>query len=92
MENSRVHVWVSGRVQGVYFRYAVQAEAWKRRVHGWVQNLPDGRVEGIFEGDESSLRELIAFCWRGPEPARVEDVDVRREPYRGEFRGFEIRY
>jgi acylphosphatase len=74
MAEIRVHLWVSGRVQGVYYRYAVEEEALNRRVTGWVLNLPDGRVEGIFEGEEARVRELLAFCRRGPPHARVEQV------------------
>lgn len=91
MVNVRVHFRVSGRVQGVYFRYAVQEEAWKHRVNGWVRNLPDGRVEGVFEGDEPDVEEVLAFCRSGPQYAKVDHVEVFEEPYREEFRGFEIR-
>ncbi|MDD1665541.1 MAG: acylphosphatase [Methanomicrobiales archaeon] len=83
---------MTGRVQGVYFRYAVLEEAQDRGITGWVRNLPDGCVEGVFEGEEARVRELLAFCRRGPPYARVDRVEVREEPYRGEFRGFEIRY
>lgn len=92
MAKVRIHVWVTGRVQGVYFRYAVEEEARDRGVTGWVRNLPDGRVEGIFEGEEALIQELLAFCRRGPPHARVDRVEVREEPFGDEFRGFGIRY
>jgi acylphosphatase len=88
----RVHIWVTGRVQGVYFRYAVEEEAGDHGITGWVRNLPDGRVEGIFEGDEPDVQEILTYCRKGPQYAKVDHVEVREEPFRGEFRGFEIRY
>ncbi|MGB9740613.1 MAG: acylphosphatase [Candidatus Bathyarchaeia archaeon] len=88
----RVHVFVSGRVQGVFFRSETRYEARKRGVKGWVRNLPDGRVEAVFEGEEKSVKELIEFCERGPPGARVTNVDVFWEKFTGEFRDFEIRY
>jgi acylphosphatase len=92
MTKSRIHVWVTGRVQGVYFRYAVEEEARDRGITGWVRNLPDGRVEAVFEGDEARVRELLSYCHTGPRYARVDHVEVREEPFGGEFRGFEIRH
>ena len=88
----RAHVFVSGRVQGVFFRSDTRYEANRRRVRGWVRNLSDGRVEAVFEGEKDDVEKLIEFCRRGPHGARVAKVDVQWEDYTGEFRGFEIRY
>jgi acylphosphatase len=88
----RAHVFVSGMVQGVFFRSETQYEAKKRGVKGWVRNLPDGRVEAVFEGEEEKVNELINFCKHGPPGARVTSVDVMWENYTGEFKDFEIRY
>lgn len=88
----RAHVFVSGHVQGVFFRSETRHEARLRGVTGWVRNLPDGRVEAVFEGEEELVKELIEFCRRGPPGARVVRVDVKWENYTGEFRSFEIRY
>ncbi|MDI6690931.1 MAG: acylphosphatase [Candidatus Bathyarchaeota archaeon] len=88
----RAHVFVNGMVQGVFFRSKTQYEAKKRNVTGWVRNLPDGRVEAVFEGEEEKVKELINFCKRGPPGARVTSVDVRWETYTGEFKDFEIKY
>lgn len=86
------HVVVSGRVQGVCFRYATADEAVCRGVSGWVQNLPDGRVEAVFEGEEDAVEEMIAFCRQGPPAARVEAVEVRRVEPSGAFENFSIRH
>jgi len=83
---------VSGRVQGVFFRSETQDEALRHGLTGWVRNLPEGRVEAVFEGDKDKVDRLIEFCRRGPPGARVSRVDVQWESYTGEFRDFRIRY
>jgi acylphosphatase len=88
----RAHVLVSGKVQAVFFRSETAYEAQKHSVNGWVRNLPDGRVEAVFEGEKESVEKLVEFCKRGPPGARVAVVDVRFEPYSGEFTEFEITY
>jgi len=88
----RAHVVVSGRVQGVFFRSETQDEAIRQNVTGWVRNLPDGRVEAVFEGDKDRIDKLIEFCRRGSPGARVTKVEVAWENYTGEFRDFRIRY
>ncbi|MCS7124057.1 MAG: acylphosphatase [Candidatus Bathyarchaeota archaeon] len=88
----RVHVFVSGRVQGVFFRHETRREAKMRGVKGWVRNLPDGRVEAVFEGEEEAVKQLIEFCKRGPPGAKVTGIEVKWEDYMGEFKDFEIRY
>lgn len=88
----RVHVFVSGRVQAVFFRSETRREARKRGVEGWVRNLRDGRVEAVFEGDEDVVKELIEFCRQGPPSARVTHLDVKWENYTGEFKDFRVRY
>ena len=88
----RAHVFVSGRVQGVFFRSETEDEANRRNVGGWVRNTSDGRVEAVFEGEKGDVEKMIDFCRRGPSGARVTKVDVRWEDYTGEFRDFRIRY
>lgn len=73
---SRAHVWVSGMVQGVSFRWYTIQEARARGVGGWVRNLPDGRVEAVFEGDEPDVEALVKWCSHGPRHARVTKVEV----------------
>jgi len=88
----RVHITVSGRVQGVFFRANTQEVAQRLGLSGYVRNLPDGRVEVVAEGDEGALQKLIDWCHQGPPLARVERVEVRWENPTGEFSGFRIRY
>ncbi len=70
----RLHLLVSGRVQGVCYRLYCQDQATALGLAGWVRNLPDGRVEVLAEGDESPLRKLLAWCGRGPGMAVVREV------------------
>lgn len=88
----RAHVYVSGWVQGVFFRYETRSLADELSIKGWVRNLPDGRVEAVFEGDETPVKRMIEFCKRGPPGARVTEVRVEWEEYRGEFKSFTIRH
>ena len=88
----RAHVFVSGRVQGVFFRSETRHEAKKRGVKGWIRNVRDGRVEAVFEGEKDAVKKLIEFCKRGPSGAGVTHVDVKWESYTGEFEDFQIRY
>jgi acylphosphatase len=89
---ARAHVLVSGRVQGVFFRTETKYKADGNRVKGWVSNLPDGRLEAVFEGEEEAVRALVEFCKRGPPGARVTNVDLTWEDFTGEFDGFKIKY
>ncbi len=91
MAIARLRVLVSGRVQGVGFRYATYREATRLNLSGWVRNLPDGRVEAAFEGEEDAVRELGEWCREGPIGARVRRVDVFSEAPTGEAGGFQIR-
>lgn len=89
---ARAHVYISGRVQGVFFRYETQALAEEVDVRGWVRNTSDGRVEAVFEGEKEKVERMLDFCRSGPPGARVSDIEVKWEPHRGEFSGFGIRY
>lgn len=92
MANRRVRIFVTGRVQGVFFRQALKVTAKKNGIFGWVRNLRDGRVEAVLEGDDSRLGMVIEWAHAGPANARVEDVDIRNEEYLGEFDSFDVRY
>lgn len=82
--HSRVHVWVSGHVQGVGFRFAACTQAERLGLGGWVRNLGDGRVEAVFEGPAAEVAQAVAWCRRGPSGARVSDLRTEAEPAIGE--------
>jgi len=86
----RARVFVSGRVQGVYYRANTRDAARARNVDGWVRNLDDGRVEAVFEGPETAVEGMIEWCHTGSPAATVNDVDASYEEPRGES-GFSIR-
>jgi acylphosphatase len=82
----RVHVEVTGRVQGVWFRDSCQERARAERVGGWVRNRADGAVEAEFEGPSAPVERMVAWCRTGPPRARVDTVDVTRIPTSGDRR------
>lgn len=86
----RAHVWVTGLVQGVFFRGNTAAQARALDLDGWVKNLPDGRVEAVFEGDADAVESAVAWVKIGPPRAVVEHVDVAFEPPADEY-GFSVR-
>jgi acylphosphatase len=90
-ESKRAHLYISGRVQGVNFRYYTWQQALISGVTGWVRNLMDRRVEAVFEGDENSVQGMIDWCYKGPPSARVDQVVTYWEEPTGEFTDFEIR-
>lgn len=91
-EKVRVHIVVSGRVQGVFFRSETQEKAKELGLTGWVKNLAEGRVEAVFEGERDKVEQLVEWAKKGPSGAIVEHLDLVWEEYKGEFNGFEIRY
>lgn len=88
--NVRKTVTVKGIVQGVNFRYYTQREAVKLGVTGWVRNLPNGDVEGCFEGSAEAVEALIDWCGKGPSRARVDSVTVEEAKYQGAYTEFLI--
>ncbi|QZZ22153.1 acylphosphatase [Leptothermofonsia sichuanensis E412] len=90
MELIRIHAFISGIVQGVGYRFTTQDRAVQLGVRGWVRNLPDGRVEAVFEGPKQLVEEMVRWCYQGPRGAIVRTVDVAYEPPEG-LQGFEIR-
>lgn len=89
MQETRAHVFVSGIVQGVGYRFTTVEQAKQLGVTGWVRNLPDDRVEGVFEGTKAAVEEMIRWCYKGPRGAVVKDVIVEYEEPEG-IREFEI--
>jgi acylphosphatase len=86
----RAHLFITGRVQGVFFRLETRDQAKKRNVTGWIRNRSDGRVETVFEGDIENVEKMIEFCKIGPPSARVATTDVQWEDYSGQFKDFRI--
>ena len=92
MSNYRVRLFVTGKVQGVFFRQSLKVMAMKNDVFGWVKNLKDGRVEAVLEGNEENVSRLVEWAHGGPANARVEDVDIRNEKFTAEFSKFDVLY
>ena len=86
----RVVLKISGRVQGVGFRWAAQDEATRLGITGWVRNSDDGGVEVVAEGDEAQIERFVAWCRKGPPGARVHDLDERGRAATSEFASFRI--
>ena len=90
MSKMRTHLFVEGRVQGVFFRACTQEEAQERKLTGWVKNLYDGRVEAVFEGEEKDVQSMIEWCHSGPPHAVIVHVFVEIEEYQGEYSDFSV--
>lgn len=86
----RVHLWVSGRVQGVFFRATTRDEARSRGLTGWVRNAPDGRVEAEVQGAPEDVAQLIDECRSGPPAAQVDEVDVEEIGVVPDERSFDL--
>ncbi len=82
-DDVRVHVWVTGRVQGVGYRASAWETATDLGLRGWVCNLPDGRVEAVFEGKAQAVEAIVRWCHHGPRMAIVQQVRVESEPLEG---------
>ena len=88
----RVHVFLSGRVQGVFFRLTAKEWADELGIKGWIRNLHDGRVEAIIEGEEEKVNEMLELMRKGPPFALVENIEIQIEELKNEFKDFRIRY
>jgi len=91
-DQARVRVVIEGRVQGVFFRASTRDEARSRGLAGWARNLPDGRVEALFEGDKRVVENMLAWCHKGPSYAYVARVEVEWQAYVGDLTDFRIVY
>ena len=86
----RIHILISGRVQGVFFRQSTKRKADELDIVGWIRNLPNGRVELVAEGDGKKLALFIDYCKKGPDYADVTNISVLKESYSGKFSSFNI--
>jgi acylphosphatase len=91
MDTIQKSLMLSGRVQGVGFRYFTVQNAEKLKIKGWVRNRRDGKVEALLQGSPDNVEEMIARMKHGPSAARVDDVDISEAPADEEFKGFEVR-
>jgi acylphosphatase len=91
-DKARLRVLISGRVQGVFFRASTRDEARARGLTGWARNLPDGRVEAVFEGEKRVVETMLAWCRQGPPYAYVDQVEVEWLAYQGDLTDFRIAY
>jgi len=89
-EKLRVHIFISGVVQGVFFRESTREVAERLSISGWVRNLSDGRVEAVFEGEKGRVEKLLRWVEKGPSQAQVDKVDTKYEKYRGDLQDFQV--
>lgn len=87
---ARARIWISGKVQGVFYRDHTRRWASSMGLYGWVRNLADGRVEALVEGEKNCIEDLEKKLKVGPPLSRVDDVRTEWEEYRGEFMDFRI--
>jgi acylphosphatase len=92
MNTAKAHLFIEGRVQGVFYRAFTRNLASKLGLNGWVRNLYDGRIEALFEGSRELIEQAIQECWKGPAGSSVRNIDVRGEESPAEYKSFEIRY
>ena len=84
-----VHLVISGKVQGVFFRETSRKLAEKLNITGWIKNNPDGKVEVLITGNEKDLDDFVSFCKKGPERAEVEEVKILKKQ-KMDFDKFEV--
>ncbi len=84
----RLHAYISGRVQGVWYRASTEKKAISLKLNGWVRNLSDGRVELVAEGQQQLLQQLLDWCYQGPELAEVSGIDFQWLEATNEFSDF----
>ncbi len=94
MDQSKKHVRLSGRVQGVGFRHFTKQNAKRLNINGWVKNLQNGDVEAVFVGEEDNVNKMLEEMKKGPRSARVDDLSVDEDSNALEesFEGFEVRH
>jgi len=92
MDEARAHVFIEGRVQGVFYRAFTRDIAHTLGLKGWVRNLHDGRVEAVLEGKKGLIEHVIQKCYAGPPGARVTNIEVKWEEFIGDLKGFAIKY
>jgi acylphosphatase len=92
MDEVRAHLFIEGRVQGVFYRAFTRDIAHNLGLRGWVRNLHDGRVEAVFEGRKELVDKAIKGCYAGPPGSSVTNIDLKWETCIGDHKGFVVRY
>ena len=92
MSMKQIHIFVTGRVQGVFFRQSTRVIAIKNNVNGWVRNLDDGKVEIVAQGETNNVDNLADWCKTGPANSRVDEFELKEESITDEFENFEVKY
>jgi len=92
MTKQCVHLFINGKVQGVFFRQALKVVCKKKNISGWVKNLKDGRVEAVLEGQDEAVNFVVEWCHAGSANARVDDIEIKNEKFTREFSKFEVLY
>ena len=92
MSMKQIHIFVTGRVQGVFFRQSTRVIAIKNNVNGWVRNLDDGKVEIVAQGETNNVDNLADWCKTGPANSRVDEFELKEESIVEEFENFEVKY
>ena len=92
MIKQRIHILVTGKVQGVFFRQATKVVAIKNNVTGCIKNLENGQVEIILEGDEKNVNSVVDWCRHGPANSRVDEIEINNQKFSNQFLEFEVRY
>ena len=87
-----VHILISGKVQGVWFRANTRQKAEQLNIKGWVRNTSDGKVEAIFEGKQDNIKEMLDWCRQGPPLAKVEDIKIEDKTQSKGYDGFTIKH
>ena len=86
----RAHIFISGRVQGVFFRKNTYKKAEELGVFGWIKNLSDGRVEAIFEGEKENVKKILDWSSRRAFPASINSINLEWQEHTNEFKNFKI--
>jgi len=85
-----IRIYITGTVQGVFFRAFIKENADKLNLVGFVRNLEDGRIEVFLEGGIDDVAKMIEICRRGPKHSMIRDIEVKAESYRGDYHEFKI--
>lgn len=84
-----VRIYITGTVQGIFFRQFVKENAERNNIRGFVRNLEDGRVEVFIEGDNENVDKMVDLCQKGPKHSKIDNVEIREEKFQ-DFKEFKV--